>query len=321
MEKTLRNRVVGYGEEAPDQLLAHPERARAIRPGDRFGTWTVLAEAPRLGRALAWRCRCDCGTERTVRASSLTCGDSQGCMQCRRRKTSHARTDIRLSTGETFTEAALRAGLGVSCLSNRLRRGWSEADALNTPPGFRCRGDYLTHETAANAAGEWRPIPGYEGLYDVSDNGEVRRASTGKNVPALGVLAQADHPQGYRSVNLHRAGTGNPVLVHRAAAAAFIGPCPPGHEVNHKDGNKTHNWFGNLEYVTRRQNILHACATGLMRVAGADNPMARITEATVRAIRAAHAAGEGGYKALGARFELPWGTIRNVVKRKTWASV
>jgi len=167
----------------------------------------------------------------------------------------------------------------------------------------------------------WRDVVGYEGVYSVSSLGRVRRDAGGRGARAGRILADSPHPQGYQQVSLWRENSGAHRLVHCLVAEAFIGLPPDGQEVNHCDGVKTHNWFGNLEYRTRQGNIEHACALGLMRVVGEDNPQAKITTATVLAVRAAHAIGEGGYKALGARFHLPWGTVRNIVKRKTWASV
>lgn len=49
-----------------------------------------------------------------------------------------------------------------------------------------------------------------------------------------------------------------PTKAHVAVAHAFLGPCPPGKEVNHIDGNKSNNHFSNLEYVTRSENIKHS---------------------------------------------------------------
>jgi hypothetical protein len=170
-------------------------------------------------------------------------------------------------------------------------------------------------------AEEWRPVVGFERVYSVSNLGRIRREGGGGGSRAGRILVQSRHNAGYLSVSLWQRNKGTGALVHRLVAVAFIGPVPDGQEVNHKDGDKHNNRLENLEYVTRRDNILHACANGMMRVQGADNPMATISEEMVRAVREAYAAGDVGYKRLAKRFGLPWANIRNIVKRKTWKSV
>lgn len=59
---------------------------------------------------------------------------------------------------------------------------------------------------------------------------------------------------GYDVVRLGRY-NGKPIGVHRLVAAMYIGPCPDGMEVNHKDRNKHNNHYSNLEYVTHADNI------------------------------------------------------------------
>jgi hypothetical protein len=110
-------------------------------------------------------------------------------------------------------------------------------------------------------------------------------------------------------------------LVHRLVLAAFEGACPDGHEVNHKNGVKTDNCLGNLEYMTREQNIAHAMAYGLMRLIGEDNPMAILTTRQVEEIRATYEPGTVGYKRLGNRYGVSWETIRNIIKRRSWDAV
>jgi len=120
---------------------------------------------------------------------------------------------------------------------------------------------------------EWRPVVGYEGLYEVSDQGRVRRvgksAVTGKGHGGgarIGrILKQQPVDGGYWKVFLWKNGFQENWLVHVLVAAAFIGPCPDGYEVNHENGNKSNNAASNLEYMTRSENNKHAYATGLRR--------------------------------------------------------
>lgn len=53
------------------------------------------------------------------------------------------------------------------------------------------------------------------------------------------------------------------LCVHVLVAHAFLGPCPPDHEVNHKDGDKANNRWDNLEYLTHAENMQHAVRIGL----------------------------------------------------------
>ena len=162
----------------------------------------------------------------------------------------------------------------------------------------------------------WRPIPEFEG-YEVSDDGHVRRIAGGRGAVVGRVLAQATMPSGYRTVGLWDANQPRVMLVHRLVAAAFLGPCPVGMEVNHLDMDKANNRPSNLEYVTRSENLRHRARAGIGR--GSDNVASRLTEEQVRDIRADYRRGGGpGYKALAARYDVSWEAIRNIIKRGAW---
>lgn len=103
----------------------------------------------------------------------------------------------------------------------------------------------------------WRPVVGYEGLYEVSDKGRVRSLFSKR-----GKVLSPAKSMGYPYVNLSRDGRPRFARIHVLVAAAFIGECPDGHEVNHKDSDRTNNNVSNLEYVTHAQNVLHAVASG-----------------------------------------------------------
>jgi hypothetical protein len=105
----------------------------------------------------------------------------------------------------------------------------------------------------------WKDIPGYEGRYQASNDGQIRRLIDGFWITRI--LTQMKHPQGYRQVTLYTSGkeTYKKCLVHRLVAITFLGP-PPFEDavVNHKDGDKQHNADTNLEWCTQGANVEHA---------------------------------------------------------------
>jgi hypothetical protein len=133
----------------------------------------------------------------------------------------------------------------------------------------------------------WRMIIGYEGLYEVSDEGSVRRVagpdSRGRNRQQR-VLRPAVDPHGYLCVALSKNAQMHTFRVHRLVAVAFLGPRPDGLEVNHKNGDKRHNAASNLEYITNEANQQHAVTNGL-KASGERNGAARLSRADIDAIR------------------------------------
>lgn len=143
---------------------------------------------------------------------------------------------------------------------------------------------------------QWRPVTGrdtrYE--YEVSSHGRVRRLAATRvtaggrrqhypeRVLAIGLT------RGYPQVKLVREnGRLATAVIHKLVAAAFIGPRPDGHDINHRNGDKTDNRPSNLEYVTRGANNHHAYRLGLKRrPIGELSPRAVLTEDQVRYVRA-----------------------------------
>lgn len=118
---------------------------------------------------------------------------------------------------------------------------------------------------------EWRDVPGYEGLYQVSDCGIVRSLDRTVIGGACGPtkrirgreLSQATDRGGYKVVCLCRDGSAKSAKVHRIVAEAFIPKEHGRHCVNHIDGDKTNNSVENLEWCSQLENNRHAIATGL----------------------------------------------------------
>ena len=105
---------------------------------------------------------------------------------------------------------------------------------------------------------EWKPIKGYEGLYEVSNMGRVKSLRYGKEI----IMSTPDNSTGYRNVELNNKEPKRK-MIHRLVAEAFI-PNPMNLPVvNHLDGDKHNNCVSNLEWCTYRQNTLHAIKLGL----------------------------------------------------------
>lgn len=166
----------------------------------------------------------------------------------------------------------------------------------------------------------WAPVPGYEGRYDVSADGQVMRVRYTNGATPGQVLKPSVGRTGYHQVRLYAGtrGSGRWHKVHRLVAAAFLGPCPSGHQVNHKDGDKNNNALSNLEYVTARQNILHAERLGLRpKKRGEKHPMARLTATDVREIRRLCRAGHE-QRAVAGRFGVSESHVHRIVRRRAW---
>ena len=163
---------------------------------------------------------------------------------------------------------------------------------------------------------EWRDVIAFEGWYQVSNCGNVRRARAGKRTYVGRLLKPSRRKSGHLTVYLRKEGDDLQREVHRLVAAAFIGPCPDGKEVNHIDGNPANNHADNLEYVTRSENVLHAYRIGLLRAnCGEDQHLAKLTTEQVIVIRGC----KGVPSTLLARvFGVSRATIQSVQRLRTW---
>lgn len=118
----------------------------------------------------------------------------------------------------------------------------------------------------------WKDIIGYEGLYQISNCGRVKRShyTAGttihpKQLKEKEVTVWVD-TWGYLRVHLNHRGVRKAFRVHRLVAQAFI-PNPSNlPQVNHIDGNKSNNKVSNLEWCTNIYNQEHARKTGLRKM-------------------------------------------------------
>ena len=103
----------------------------------------------------------------------------------------------------------------------------------------------------------WKAIPNYEGLYEVSNYGDIYSLRYNRE------LKPSTTTTGYKKIELYKDGKRKAYKIHRLVLYAFVGVKDD--LVNHKDGNPINNHISNLEYCNQSYNMKHAYKTGLMK--------------------------------------------------------
>lgn len=165
----------------------------------------------------------------------------------------------------------------------------------------------------------WKPIIGYEGLYEVSNLGRVKSKLLSHydinskqivNFVREKILKCNANGRGYCVARLTKGGEAHYIYVHQLVAKAFI-PNPNGYKiVNHIDSNPLNNRAENLEWCTQQHNMEHAAIAHRMT--------SKLREKDVLDIRERFENGEP-YKSIYLDYPQVYPkTIRNVVNMKTW---
>lgn len=171
---------------------------------------------------------------------------------------------------------------------------------------------------------EWRAVCGYEGLYEVSDLGRVRRLAApslrrGRPGRRERVLAQADRGGGRPCVTLCRGGVATQRFVYHLVLGAFVGPRPPGMQACHINGDPTDSRPTNLRWDTPASNQADRVVHGT-DVRGRDVGTAKLGELDVAEIRTRAGNGEP-QRSLARHFGVTQANVWCIVQRKTWAHV
>lgn len=169
---------------------------------------------------------------------------------------------------------------------------------------------------------EWRPVVGYEGLYEVSDLGNVRSLtrtvtrylrSGPREITFAGRTRKPNTTGFYNTISLGKDGKGRTFTIHRLVAEAFLGPRPHDRETTHLDGNARNNALTNLAYRTAKQNANDKREHGTL-IAGATHYAAKLTESDAQAIRAS----TEQIEALAARYGITQNAVKRIRYNQTW---
>ena len=104
----------------------------------------------------------------------------------------------------------------------------------------------------------WKDIEGFEGIYQISNYGEVLRLmsyDSRNHLRNSKILKQRQNKDGYMVIGLHKNGKETKYLIHRLVAQTFIDNPKKLPEINHIDENKHNNFVSNLEWCNRKYNV------------------------------------------------------------------
>jgi hypothetical protein len=162
----------------------------------------------------------------------------------------------------------------------------------------------------------WLPVPDYEGLFEVSDHGRVRRTYHARaDCPVGSYVCQDTGNYGHKRVLL----CGKRWLVHRLVLLAFVGPPPPRHLAAHGDGDPSNNRLSNLRWATQSENLGDRAQHGTLRL-GEKHHNATITAEIVMEMRQLRRDG-GSYQAIADKFQIPYHRAHAAITGKSWSHV
>jgi len=165
---------------------------------------------------------------------------------------------------------------------------------------------------------KWKPIGGYEELYEISNTGRVKSYHHSHNGR---IISPDKSNHGHLRIKLCRNGNKDRKLVHRLVAKSFI-PNPDNKpQINHIDGNPANNNVNNLEWSTQSENIKHAYDIGNKSKAGEAHHMNKLSENDVLEIRAAYKLGCFLQKEIARAYGVRSTTISRIVNRKNWTHI
>lgn len=162
----------------------------------------------------------------------------------------------------------------------------------------------------------WLPVVGYEGAYEVSDLGGVRRVLPGGR---RRLRRQCPNTSGYLTVTLSMNNVATSRVVHRLVAAAFLGPVPEGMHTCHCNGDKTDNRAVNLRYDSPTGNQADRIAHGT-DIWGERHHAHKLTAEDVLEIWRLQQAGARPAR-LAEQFGVSGCAINDIVHGRTWTRI
>lgn len=166
----------------------------------------------------------------------------------------------------------------------------------------------------------WKDIKGFETQYQISSFGNIRSLDRYDNCNRFRngrLLIKSKEKDGYEYITLWKNSKSKSYFIHRLVAYAFLNlPLDNNFVVNHIDGNKQNNHYKNLEWLSVRDNVIHALKNNL-RKSGENHPWAKLTNDQVLEIPKLL---ELGYtqKKISKIYNVSYSCIKNICQKRKW---
>lgn len=184
---------------------------------------------------------------------------------------------------------------------------------------------------------DWKPVVGYEGLYEVSNTGKVRSLtrtyvnSRGQTRVAVGKVLTPDEKKTknvtsnmYQRVTLTSNGKSKHKSIHRLVAEAFVpNESAERNQINHIDCDKTNNNVDNLEWCTSKENIMHSVSHGLAKPnppKGENAVFSKLSNRDVREMRQTYDSGMFTAAELADQYGVTECTARNAIFGRSYTA-
>ena len=169
----------------------------------------------------------------------------------------------------------------------------------------------------------WKDINGFEGLYQVSSSGDVKRIAYNHKLTVNKkpkILKQFFLKGNYATVRLCKDGMLKTYYVHKLVAEAFIESpphcplCKTPFEINHIDTNSKNNHYKNLEYTTHKDNVKKAA------IKTQKNSSKKLTDKDVIEIKRL-VRDKVPYSKIATKFNISRGLVCSIMKQRSWKHI
>ena len=170
----------------------------------------------------------------------------------------------------------------------------------------------------------WKPIPGYEGLYEASTLGHIRSLNRigvdGRKIHGR-ILSEKPNSAGYSMCVLCKDSIYKPACTHRIIAITFLNTPTGDFTVHHKNRIRTDNRVENLEIYTFSDHARHHLLEKPIDNRGTRNGQCKLTPDIVLAIREEYAAGGTLQREIALRYGISKCHVSDIVNKKRWAHI